>query len=60
MIKSRAMRWAGHVTLVWGGGNVYSVFVENRVENRPLGRFRCKWEDNIKIDIREIGWGAMD
>jgi hypothetical protein len=34
--------------------------VVTREHKRPLGRCRCRWEDNTKMDLREIGWGAMD
>jgi hypothetical protein len=38
----------------------YRIFVGNPDGKRPLGRPRCRWVDNIKIDLREIGWGGMD
>jgi hypothetical protein len=38
----------------------YRILVGNPKEKRPLGRSRRKWEDNIKMDLREIGWGGMD
>jgi hypothetical protein len=40
--------------------NVYRILVGKPEGRRPLGRPRCRWEDNIKMDLREIGWGAMD
>jgi hypothetical protein len=40
--------------------NAYRVLVGKREGKRPLGRPRRRWEDNIKMDIREIGWGGMD
>jgi hypothetical protein len=49
VIKSRRMRWAGH------GRSVYRVLVGRPEYKRPLGRLRCKWEDNINMDFREIG-----
>jgi hypothetical protein len=52
MIKSRAMRWAGHVTLMWERRNSCSILV-----GKPGGKRQV---DNIKIDIREIGWDGMD
>jgi hypothetical protein len=51
------MRWAGHVV---EKRNAYRIFVENPEEKRPLGRHRRKWEDNIKMDHREIGLGCTD
>jgi hypothetical protein len=55
MIKSRRMRWAGHVTRMGEGRGVYRVLVGRREGTRPLGRPRLRWEDNIKMDLREIG-----
>jgi hypothetical protein len=40
--------------------NAYRILVETRQGKRPLGRPKRKWEDNIKMDLREIGWGGMD
>jgi hypothetical protein len=54
-IKSRRMRWAGHVARIGEGRGVYSVLVGRPEGKRPLGRPRHRWEDNIKIDLREIG-----
>jgi hypothetical protein len=55
VIKSRRMRWAGHVTCMGEGKCVYKVLVGRPKGKRPLGRLRHKWEDNIKMDLREIG-----
>jgi hypothetical protein len=41
-------------------GNAYRILVENPEEKRPLGRPRRRWVDNIKMDLREIGWDGMD
>jgi hypothetical protein len=49
VVKSRRMRWAGHVARMGEGRGVYRVSV-----GRPLGRPRRRWEDNIKMDVREI------
>jgi hypothetical protein len=57
-IKSRIMRWAGHVARMGEGRNVYRVLVGNPEGKRPLGRPRRRWEDGIKMDLREIGWGV--
>jgi hypothetical protein len=55
VIKSRRMRWAGHVANMGEGRGVYSVLVGRPEGKRPLGRPRRRWEDNIKLDLREIG-----
>jgi hypothetical protein len=40
--------------------NAYRILVGKPEEKRPLGRPRRRWEDNIRMDLREIGWGGMD
>jgi hypothetical protein len=55
VIKSRRIRWAGHVACMGEGSGVYSVLVGRPEGKRPLERPRCRWEDNIKMDLREIG-----
>jgi hypothetical protein len=57
-IKSRRMRWAGHVARVREGRNVYRVLVGKTEGKRPLGRPRRRWEDGIKMALGEIGWGG--
>jgi hypothetical protein len=57
-IKSRKMRWAGHVARMGEGRNVYRVLVGRPEGKRPRGRPRRRWEDGIKMDLREIGWGV--
>jgi hypothetical protein len=59
MIKSRRMRWAGHVAPM-EKRNAYRILLGNPEGKRPLGRPRCRWLDNIKMDLREIGWDDMD
>jgi hypothetical protein len=59
MIKSRRMRWAGHVARRGEKRNAYRIFVGNPEGKRPLGRPR-RWVENIKIDLRERGWDGMD
>jgi hypothetical protein len=54
------MRWAGHVALFEEKRNAYSLLVENPEGKRQLGRLRRMWEDNIKMDLEEIGWGGME
>jgi hypothetical protein len=56
-IKSRRIRWAGHVARMGEGRNVYRVLVGKAKGKRPLVRPRCRWEDGIKMGIRETGWG---
>jgi hypothetical protein len=56
-IKSGRMRWAGHVARMGEGRNVYRVLVGKPEGKRPLERPRCRWEDGVKMDLREIGWG---
>jgi hypothetical protein len=55
VIKSRRMRWVGYVTRMGEGRGVYRVLVGRPEGKRPLGRPRRRWEDNIKMDLREIG-----
>jgi hypothetical protein len=55
VIKSRRMKWAGHVARMGEGRGVYRVLVRRPGGKRPLGRSRRRWEDNIKMDLREIG-----
>jgi hypothetical protein len=58
VIKSRRMRWAGHVARTVEGRGAYRVLVGRPERRRPLGRPRRRWEDNIKIDLQEVGWRA--
>jgi hypothetical protein len=55
VIKSRRMRWVGHVARMGEGRGVYRVLVGRPGGKRPLGRPRRRWDDNIKMDLREIG-----
>jgi hypothetical protein len=59
-MKSRRMRLAGHVARMGENRNRYRIWMGKPDGNRQLGRPRRRWEDNIKMDIREIGWGGMD
>jgi hypothetical protein len=56
-IKSRRMRWAGHAARMGEEINVYKVLVGKPKRKRPLGRPGRRWEDGIRMDLREIGWG---
>jgi hypothetical protein len=60
VIKSRRMRWAGHAARMGEGRGVYRVLVEKPEGRRPLGRPRRRWEDNITMDLREVGCGCVD
>jgi len=58
VIKSRRMRWAGHVARMRKRRGVYRVLVGKSAGKRPLGRPRRRWEDNIKMDLQEVGCGG--
>jgi hypothetical protein len=60
MIKSRKMRWVGHVAQMGENMNAYRILVGKPEGRRTLGKPRRRWEDNIKMDLREIGWDDMD
>jgi hypothetical protein len=60
IIKPRRMRWAGHVARMGEKRNAYRMLVGKPEGKRPLERPRRRWEDNIRMDLREIGWGGMD
>ena len=60
VIKSRRMRWAGHVARMGEGRGVYRVLVGKPEGKRPLGRPRRRWEDNIRMDLQEVGLGYED
>jgi hypothetical protein len=59
-LKSRLMRWAGHVARMGEERKVYKVLVGKIEGKRPLGRPRRRWGDGIRIDLREIGLGGVD
>ena len=60
LIKSRRMRCAGHVARMEEGRGVHKGLVGNPEGKRPLGRPRHRWEDNIKMDVEEVGRGCVD
>ena len=60
VIKSRRMRLAVHVARNGEGRGVHRVLVGEPEGKRPLGRPRRRWEDNIKIDLQEVGCGGLD
>jgi hypothetical protein len=59
-IKSREMRWAGHVTRMGEETKMCKVFMGEPKGKRPLGRRKRRWDDGIRMDLREMGWGGMD
>jgi hypothetical protein len=60
VIKAKMMRWAGHVACMGEVRCAYNILVGSPEGRRPLGRHRRRWEDNIKMDHREIGFGDVD
>ncbi|KAJ4437409.1 hypothetical protein ANN_17553 [Periplaneta americana] len=59
-IQSRRLRWAKHVARMGESRNAYRVLVGRPEGKRPLGRQRRRWEDNIKMDLREVGYDDRD
>jgi hypothetical protein len=59
-IKSRRIRWAGHVARMGEERKVYRVLIGKPEGKRPLGRPRRRWEDGNIMDLREIGLGGVD
>jgi hypothetical protein len=55
MIKSRRVRWAGHIARMGPKGKAYRILVGKLEEKRPLGRPRRRWVDNIRMDLRQDG-----
>ena len=60
MIKSIRIRWVGHVARMGEIRGAYRVLVRKPERKRPLGRPRRRWEDNVKMDLQELGYGGMD
>jgi hypothetical protein len=60
IIKSRRMRWAGHVARMGERRNAYGLLVGKPEGKRPLGRPRHRWVDNIRMDLGEAGWRDVD
>jgi hypothetical protein len=54
------MRWAGHAARIRAKRNVYRILVGKPEGKRQRGKPRRRWEDNIRMDLREIGWGGID
>jgi hypothetical protein len=59
-MKSRRMRWAGHVERMREKRNAYRLLVGKLEGRRPLGRSRRRWVDNIRMDLLELGWGDVN
>ena len=49
------MRWAGHVTRMDEGRNVFKILEDTPTGKRPLGSPRCRWEDSIRMNLKEVG-----
>jgi hypothetical protein len=60
MIKSRNIRWAGHVARLGEMKNEYKIVVEKPEGKKSLGITRCRWEDNIKKELTEVRWEGVD
>jgi hypothetical protein len=60
LIKSRWMRWVGHVARMGEKRNAYRLLVGKPKGKRPLRRPRRRWVDNIRMDLGEVGWNEMD
>jgi hypothetical protein len=60
VIKSRRRRWVGHAARMRERRGVYRVLVRKPEGKRPLGRPRCRWEDNIMMGLEEVGYKGID
>jgi hypothetical protein len=60
IIKSRRMRWAGHVARMGQKRNAYRLLLGKPDGKRPLGRPRRRWVDNIRMDLGEVGWSDVN
>jgi hypothetical protein len=60
IMKSRRMRWAGHVARMGEKMNAYRLLTGKPEGRRPLGRPKRRWLDNIRIDLVKVGWGDVD
>ena len=54
VIKSRRLRWAGHVARMEEGRSAFKILTDKPTGKRPLGRSRRRWEDNIRMDVEEL------
>jgi hypothetical protein len=60
IIKSKRMRWVGHVAQLGEKRNAYRLLVGKPEGKKLLGRPRHRWVDNIRMDLGEVGWGGVD
>jgi hypothetical protein len=62
MLKLRELSYemGGACSMNGAKGNMYRLLVGKPEGKRPLGRPRCRWVDNIKMDLRDIGWGGVN
>ena len=60
VVKSRRMRWVGHIVGMGERRGVHRVLVGKPEGNRPLGKLRLRWEDNMKMDLQEVGRGLWE
>ena len=60
MIKSRRLRWEGHVVRMEEGRNAFKILTGTPIGKRPLGRLRFRWEGNIRMDFKEIGFNTRN
>jgi hypothetical protein len=60
IMKSKKIRWMWHVARMGENRNAYRILVGKPEGKGPLGEPRRRWENNIRMDLREIGWGGMD
>jgi hypothetical protein len=60
MTKAKRMKWTGQVARMVQKRNACRVLAGTSEGNRPLRILRCRWEDNIKMVLKEIGWDGMD
>jgi hypothetical protein len=58
VVRSRRKRWAGQATYIGGRRDAHKMWMGRLEERRPFGRPRRRWEDAIKMDLQEVGWGA--
>jgi hypothetical protein len=54
------MRWTRHIACISEMINAYNIFVGKAEGKRPLRKYRCRWEDNIRMDLRKIGWEGVN
>ena len=59
MIKSRRLRWPGHVARMEESRNAFKILPGKPTGKIPLGRPRCRWEDSIRMDLKEIGISTL-